>query len=69
LREEYQEKELSLNELSANHKLVTKKEMEKEARVVQLENELEFVNVAFKKEEEQRKTLESELSILRSVEE
>jgi hypothetical protein len=57
LREEYQEKELSLNELSANHKLVTKKEMEKEARVVQLENELEFVNVAFKKEEEQRKTL------------
>ncbi len=58
-----------MNELSANHKLVTKKEMEKEARVVQLENELEFVNVAFKKEEEQRKTLESELSILRSVEE
>ena len=56
-----------MNELSANHKLVTKKEMEKEARVVQLENELEFVNVAFKKEEEQRKTLESELSILRSV--
>lgn len=67
MREEYQEKELGLNELSANHKLVTKKEMEKEARVVQLENELEFVNVAFKKEEEQRKTLESELSILRSV--
>jgi hypothetical protein len=67
LREEYQEKELGLNELSANHKLVTKKEMEKEGRVVQLESELEFVNVAFRKEEEQRKGLESELSILRSV--
>jgi hypothetical protein len=36
LREDYQEKELGLNELTANHKLLTKKEMEKEAKVVKL---------------------------------
>lgn len=36
---------------------------------MQLENELEFVETGFKKEEDQRKGLETELALLRLVEE
>ena len=38
LKEEYQEKDLGLGELMANYKVLARKEQEKEAKLVKIEN-------------------------------